>query len=81
MQNRHEMAFAATEAAVQIRRLTRRTLQRTANEAQCVIERSHKLGCRYIGGDRRLRVRHTLGQAQHELPLVDVFRNVDQFFE
>ena len=81
VQNRHEMAFTAAEAAMQIGGFAGGTLQRTSHEAQRVIERSDQLRGRNIGGNGRFGIGDTLGQAQYERPLIDVFGDVDEFFK
>ncbi len=63
MQDRHEVALTATEAAVQISCLARVSKYRTLDEVQGIIERQDELGCWHIGSNGRLRIRTPLGQS------------------
>ena len=56
-------------------------MQLFLNKAERVVKTPHQLRRRHVGIDGGLQIGHTLGQAQHELALVDVFRDVDEFFE
>ena len=77
VQNRHEVALTATEAAVQISSFARVPENRPLDEVQRIIKGQHELRRRHIGSDGRLWIGDPFGQSQNELSLVDVLGNID----
>ena len=78
MEHRHEVALAAAEAAVQVRRLAGAGGHRALDEIECPIEgagelRRHDVGPQRLGGPR-----HALGEPEDEVVAVDLLGDVDQ---
>ena len=81
LQNGHEMAFPAAEASVEVAGFALVLNHSSLDEPQCIVKCLDQLLRRDVRGGGRFRMDHTFGQVQNKLPLVQVFRDIDQFFE
>jgi hypothetical protein len=78
--NRHEMALAAAETAVQVGGLARVRLQRAVDERQGVVERLPQLRRDDVVAQRLVGPANALGKLQHVVAGLNALGNVDQVF-
>ena len=81
VQDRHEVALAASEAAVQVRRLAAVPVQGAANEVERCVEAPDELGRDNVVAERLGGLLDALGEAQNEVPTMDVLGEIDQLFD
>ena len=81
LQNGHEMAFPAAEASMEVAGFALVLNDSSLDESQCIVKCLYQLICRNVRGCGRFRMDNTFGQVQNKLPLVQVFRDIDQFFQ
>ena len=81
LQNSHEMAFSAAKASMEVAGFALVFNHSSFDESQCIVKCLHQLICRNVRGCGRFRMDHTFGQVQNKLPLIQVFRDIDQFFQ
>ncbi|MBN2197455.1 MAG: hypothetical protein JW751_32050 [Polyangiaceae bacterium] len=72
------MRLAATEAAVEVRRLAHLVAQAAADEGQAAIERLRERWSDHEGPHRADRVAEPLGELEDEIALVDLLREVEE---
>ncbi len=81
----HEVALAAAETPVEIRRLARAApgapLQGPLYQIESLVEALHQLRGHLIVPDRARRVRDALAQAQDEVSTTDMVGDVDEVFD
>jgi len=80
MENRHEVAFAAAETPVQIRRLAHLPLQRRADQTQRHVEAVRELLSNNVIGHGLLRTDDAVAQLQDEISTMDFIRQINQIF-
>ena len=74
----HEMAFAGTEAAVQIRCLAGSLSQRRTDHAECLVEAKGELRCRDVVAHGFAGTIQPLAQAQDEVALMHPLGDCNQ---
>jgi hypothetical protein len=78
VQNRHEVAFATAETAVEVGALARAPLQRRLHQAQGRIKALRQLLGDHVVGHRLAGLGHAFAQAHDEVAAGDVFGQVNQ---
>ena len=78
MEHGHEVALARAERSVQIAGLRPVLRQRRPDETQRLVEGDPQLRRDDVGVQGGLDVLHALGEAQHEVTLVDLLRDADE---
>ena len=81
VQHRHEVRFARAEAAVEVGTLAGVRLQAGFDEVQRLSEALRQLRRDDVVLQRLLRVAETFGEAENEVPLPHLIRQVDEVFE
>lgn len=81
VEHRHEVAFAAAKAAVQVAGFAAVALQGAADEVQGVVEAVFKLGGNHVLGQGLLDLVDPLGEAQDKVTLLNVLGDIDQVFD
>ena len=76
-QHRHEVALAASEAAVQVRALAGVLADRAPDQRQPVFEAAHELWGYHVVGQGPRGVRHPLRQPQNVVSLVDALGQIE----
>ena len=74
----HEVALARAERSVQVAGLRPVLRQRRPDETQRLVEGHPQLRRDHVGVQGGLDVLHALGEAQHEVTLVDLLRDADE---
>ena len=78
MKHRHEMALAAAEAPVQVRRLAGAGRERAPDQVERPVEGAGELRRHDVGPERLGGPGHALREPQDEIVAMDPFRDVDQ---
>jgi hypothetical protein len=76
-QHRHEMALAAAETAMQVGAFAGAGVEGALDETQGLIEADDQLRGHHVGAQRVGRTLHTFGQAQDEVTLVHLSRDIE----